>query len=87
MILVLRDFVSKTMLVVKEPKTFALHIIFEDCDSVPPPTTVRDNLPWPTSPSGSGMVADDFLVYASKHVTTRSGFVPQLKFGTDRGWK
>jgi hypothetical protein len=49
----------------------------------------RDNLTGPTSPSGSGTVADDFRVYDSETVTTRPGTVPQLILEltvTDRGW-
>ena len=42
-----------------------------------PPTKGRDNLTGPTSPSGSGTVADDFRVYASETVTTRPGSVPE----------
>ena len=54
-----------------------------------PPAKGRDNLTRPTSPSGSGTVADDFRVYASETVTTRPGSVPQLISEltvTDRGW-
>ena len=54
-----------------------------------PPAKGRDNLTGPTSPSGSGTVADDFRVYASETVTTRPGSVPQLiseLMVTDRGW-
>ena len=48
-----------------------------------PPAKGRDNLTGPTSPSGSGTVADDFRVYASETVTTRPGSVPPLIFGAD----
>ncbi len=42
-----------------------------------PPAKGRDNPTWPTSPSGSGTVADDFQVYASETVTTWPGSVPE----------
>ena len=54
-----------------------------------PPAKGRDNLTRPTSPPGSGTVADDFRVYASETVTTRPGSVPPLISEltvTDRGW-
>jgi hypothetical protein len=46
-----------------------------------PPAKGRDNRTGPTSPSGSGPVADsedDFRVYASETVTTRPGSVSHL---------
>ena len=43
------------------------------------PQTGRDNLTGPTSPLGSGTVAD-FRVYASETVPTLPGSVPQLIF-------